>query len=284
MGRATGHFDTIGLIYNAQSQNAAKLAITIMEWLDIGKRLWMCAAQELDPSVSDEKNADLIITVGGDGTILSASRLAAPKNIPILGINMGRLGFMTELRGTNAIEYLPTYFEEKTWLDKRAMIKADLVIGSNNKISFNALNDVVIGHGEISRLINVEASIDGDLIATYRADAVLVSTATGSTGYNLSAGGSILHPESRSILLTPVAPHMALKTPLVVPDTANIKLTVKIAEKAVLSVDNFERIRVNTGASVEIKSSGMVTSFLRSHKTPGFYSTLLKRLNPDNSN
>ena len=284
MGRSTAHFDTIGLIYNAQSQNATKLAIAIKEWLDIGKRLWMCPAQELDPAVSDKKTADLVITVGGDGTILSASQFTAPKNIPILGINMGRLGFMTELRGRDAIEHLPRYFEERTWLDKRAMIKADLVIGSSDKMSFNALNDVVIGHGEISRLINVEASIDGDLISTYRADAVLVSTATGSTGYNLSAGGSILHPESRSILLTPVAPHVELKTPLVVPDTANITLTVKVAEKAVLSVDNFERIRVDTGASVEIKSSGMVTSFLRSHKTPGFYSTLLKRLNTDNSN
>lgn len=271
-------FDSIGIIYNAHSQEARSLTSTLMETLNLGEFLWVSPAHEMENRLEEKKHADLVITVGGDGTILQAIRLTSHLNVPLLGINMGRLGFMTELKGEFALEHVWDYLCGKTWIEERAMLKAEICSSSNQGIlSFHALNDVVVGRGTVSRMVTVKASIGAAHLVTYRADAVMVSTATGSTGYNLSVGGPILYPKSKEMVLNSVAPHVGLTSALVIPPADLIELTIE-SDQSVLSVDAYMNVPLEPGSKVTVKSSSRVARFLRSQPPSYFYSSLTRRM------
>ena len=270
----------IGILYHPMNKAAYPLAKELQGFLSAnGISVWLCSAWEGDKARCQLDNTDLIITVGGDGTILRAAQVVVSHPIPITGINLGKLGFMTELSVDEAKAKLPALLAGEGWLDERTMLEAELRSSGKQPSSLlYALNDVVMARGEIARLVRVEASIDGKPLTTYKADGVIVATATGSTGYSLAVGGPILHPQAKELLLLPILPHLSSAYTLVLPSTVEIKLRISTAHQATLSIDGHRNLPISSGATVTVKQSANRTRFLRIHPEDSFYSTLERRL------
>ena len=270
----------VGILYHPMNEAAYTLAKKLGEFLDtrdvsVGLR----SAWEWETAKTQINNTDLILSIGGDGTILRAAQAAVPDLTPITGVNLGRLGFMTELSADEAVAKLPALLAGEGWIDERAMLEAKLSPTDHGAESvFYALNDVVVGRGAIARTVYVEASIDGEPLTTYKADGVIVATATGSTGYALAAGGPILQPQSRELLLLPILPHLSSAYSMVLPSTAIVKLRITTAHQAILSIDGHINLPISSGAIITIKHSANTTRFLRIHPETSFYSSLEQRL------
>ena len=273
---------TIGIIYNAGIPEALDLSSAIVNELALEQDSWIAPAENFDQLRERVPETDLVITAGGDGTILRAVKVTAPFGIPMVGINMGRLGFMTELRVDDALERLPLYLDGACRVDEHNMVQAWLVKGSNGTREvlgpFPALNDVVVGRGEISRVVTIRTNIDGADVASLRADGIILATATGSTGYSLAVGGPIIDPLSEALVLKPIAAHVGLSAALVLSPTAKIKLYLEGAQKAILSVDGFVDLPLEPGDWIEIEQSPLKTRFLRANPTNHFYATITRRL------
>jgi NAD+ kinase len=272
----------IGILYHPMIKAARTLAEELKNFLAArGVSVWLGSAWEGEKAKSQLDDTDLILTVGGDGTILRAAQIAvsARTPIPITGVNLGKLGFMTELSAEEAKDKLPALLEGKGWLDERAMLEAELgAAGSEPPRTFYALNDVVVARGAIARVVYVEASINNEPLTTYKADGVIVATATGSTGYSLSAGGPILHPQAKEFLLSPILPHLSLAYTLVLPATAVVKLRLTTAHQAGLSIDGHINLSLESGAVITVKHSSNTGHFLRIHPQAAFYSSLEQKL------
>ena len=193
---------------------------------------------------------------------------------------MGRLGFMTELQVDEAMERLPFYFNGDSRLDERNMLQAAVIRahGGGADGPYHALNDVVLTRGAVSRVVTVPGTIDGAPLTTLRADGVILSTATGSTGYNLAVGGPILDPESDSIVLKTVAAHMGLSAAMVLRPSTEVGLTLDGYEPAILAVDGIVDHPLDLGDRVELKQSPHKARFLRAHPSSYFFGTLTRRL------
>jgi NAD+ kinase len=225
--------------------------------------------------------SNLVISVGGDGTILRVIRLTAPLNVPVVGINMGRIGYLTEQSTSSALERVKEYIDGQGIVEKRTMLEvaiASSVEEFSDQDWVYALNEAVIGRGQVARLTFVEAYIDGNLLANYAADSVIVATATGSTGYALSAGGPVLYPESKSLILKPVAPQLATDAAVVLHPGCQIDLKVRTDENAVVTLDGFNDINVPSGCFVRIRESSINALFLKSRSSHQFAPVLTDRL------
>ena len=273
---------TIGIIYNAQIPEALDLSTAIVNELSLEQDSWVSPAENLDVLRERIPDTDLVITAGGDGTILRAVMLTAPRDIPLVGINMGRLGFMTELQVHDALQKLPMYMDGNCRVEERSMIKCRLYrngsVQSENPDGFHALNDIVLGRESISRVVTIRTVIDGADLASVRADGIIVSTATGSTGYNLAVGGPILDPSSDSLVLKPIAAHVGLYASLVLNPETVISLYLEGTQDAVLSVDGFVNLQIQSGDWLEVEKSPLKARFLRANPASHYYSTLTRRL------
>jgi NAD+ kinase len=190
----------IGILYRPLLEKDRDLTEKLEELLrSHGVSSWQCSTRDEDEAKSQVAGTDLILSIGGDGTILCVARIITPLSVPILGVNLGRLGFITEFNGDEVLANLPDLLEGGGWMDERAMLEAQV-----EGRTFHALNDVVLRSLAV-RLVNIEAEIDGTAITTYRADGIIAATATGSTSYSLASGGPILHPQSREIVLQPIS-------------------------------------------------------------------------------
>jgi NAD+ kinase len=266
----------VGILYHPMIDTARTLAEELEAFIGArGVEVWLGSAWEGEEAKSKLDGTELIITVGGDGTILRAAQVIVPAPIPITGVNLGRLGFMTELSAKEAKAKLPALLDGKGWLDERSMLEAEL--SSKPSRLFYALNDVVVARGEVARVIFVEASVDGEPLATYKADGVIVATATGSTGYSLAAGGPILHPQSADFLLVPISPHLSPAYPLVLPAASVVKLKVSTTHQAALSVDGHINLTLADGDVITIRHSRNFGRFLRVH-SGDFYGSLEQKL------
>jgi NAD+ kinase len=276
------HDSKIGIIHSP-TQNARDFARILAKHVSLSPPGWIKETGDLSDESSptigtDIPGTSLILTVGGDGTILRAARVAAPHGIPIVGVNLGRLGFMTELGIDNALESIPQYFhQENVTVEKRAMARVT-VRSHLGDVTLDALNDIVVGRAGTPRLLRLDVSLNGVALTRYSADAVVVATATGSTGYALAAGGPILHAASSDVLVIPVAPHVSLSTPLVLPGDTIIRLKVVTDTPAVVSVDGLTDIQVDPEAEIEICDSPYQARFLRANDPRHFYATLIQRL------
>ena len=272
----------IGILYHPKIEAAHTLAKELQKFLGSrGISVWLCSAWEREKARAQVKDTDLILSIGGDGTILRAAQAVLPGLTPITGINLGKLGFMTELSVGEAVEKLPALLAGEGWIDERALLGAELSPqhGENETPRmFYALNDVVVARGAIARVVYVEASIDGEPLTTYKADGVIVATATGSTGYSLAAGGSILHPQANEFLLLPILPHLSSVYTMVLPATSVVKLRVTTAHEATLSIDGHINLPLSSGASITVKHSSNTARFLRVHPETSFYGSLEQRL------
>jgi NAD+ kinase len=268
----------VGILYHPMIDTARNLAEELKAFISArGVSAWLGSAWEGEEAKSNIDGTELIITVGGDGTILRAAQAIVPAPIPITGVNLGRLGFMTELNAGEAKAQLPALLDGKGWLDERAMLEAELTTGNEAPRSFYALNDVVVARGEVARVIFVEAHIDGEPVTPYKADGVIVATATGSTGYSLAAGGPVLHPRSADFLLVPISPHLSPAYPLVLPAASVVRLKVDTTHQAALSVDGHINLPLVSGDVITIRHSAASSRFLRIH-SGDFYGSLEQKL------
>jgi NAD+ kinase len=270
----------VGILYHPMIKAARTLAEELKDFLSArGVSVWLCSAWEGEQAKAQANDTDLILTIGGDGTILRAAQVAVPGRIPITGINLGRLGFMTELSAGEAKDRLPALLAGEGWLDDRAMLEAELgATESEPSRTFYALNDVVVARGAVARVVYIEASIDGQPLTTYKADGIIVATATGSTGYSLAAGGPILHPQAEEFLLLPISPHLSPAYPLVLPATAVVRLRLTTTHQATLSIDGHINLPLSSGAVITVRHSSYTGRFLRIHPEAAFYGSLEQKL------
>ena len=263
----------IGILYHPQLEKAQNLADKLEESLSSQQvPSWQCSAWDEDKAKPQVAGSDLIFSIGGDGTILHVARIITPLSVPILGINMGKLGFITELNANEALSNLPNLLKGEGWIEERAMLEAQ-VEGK----SFHALNDVVL-RSIVVRLVNIEVEIDSAVITTYRADGIITATATGSTSYSLAAGGPILHPQSKEVILQPISCHLGLSYALVLPSRSIVDLKLAHGDKAMLSLDGQVELPLSGGQNVRVKLSPHVARFLRIHQPTYFHSTLWQKL------
>ena len=270
----------IGILYQEHSEGAGALARTLAERLRAeGRVAWQEALQKRDVRASDQlPGSDMVLVLGGDGSLLSAARMCAEAGIPLLGVNFGRVGFLTELEPAEVEEKLPLYLNGDYWIDERAMLQAEVEDGGEHH-QFIALNDMVVVRGAIPRVIRVKVWLDSHYYNTTVADGIIISTATGSTAYNLAAGGPILHPQVRSSVLTPVAPHLAADRSLILEPNAVTTLELQPgSDGAIVSADGQLNVTINAGAQVIIRASQYTTRFLRRRPPTYFYRILSAKL------
>ncbi len=269
----------IGILYHPKVAATRKKAGELLKFLKSqGASVWECSAWEREATCALLGGTDLLLTVGGDGTILRAVQAVIPGKTPITGINLGKLGFLTEFDADEALEKLPLLLAGEGWTDERSMLQAELIAPGQEPRVFHALNDIVVARGEVVRLIRVEASIDGQPLTTYKTDGLIIATATGSTGYALAARGPIVYPHSRDLLLVPVAPHLSLPYPLVLPEKAVVTLRLDTYHKALLSVDGHINLPLSSGDTVTVRRSPNIARFLRIRPRDAFYGLLEEKL------
>ena len=269
----------IGFVYNALVAEAPPLIESLISRLDLRGRSWTSSAFDVDAREADFADTSMIVVAGGDGTILRTVHAVAARAIPIVAVNLGRVGFMSELRVEDAAERLPIYFNGNVRVERRMMLRATVTDGGGRQIlSADALNDVVVGRGGVARLLDIDTVVDGEFLTSYRADAVIVSTPTGSTGYALSAGAPIFFPEALMMMLQPVAAHTGLRDGLVLPPDTVVELAASDGKRASLSVDGMEDVELEPDFIVSVRRSPREALFLRAQPRTAFYTELAGRL------
>lgn len=243
---------------------------------------WVASAWDEEETREQMPGTDLLLCIGGDGTVLRAARAVVPHETLLLGVNMGRLGFLTELDAPAALRRLPEVIAGAGRIEERAMLHAEITqpgLGDGETPArHDALNDVVIGRATLGRTVQVSVRVDEAPLADLRADGVLVATATGSTAYSLSAGGPVLPPESRDILFTPLAPHLASHNSVVLPPTAAIEVELARGQEATFSIDGEPDRDLAAGDTVRVTLSPHRARFLRLGPTTHIYGRLARRL------
>ncbi len=242
----------------------------------LGARVSIISAWDESAVAKILGDVDLAITLGGDGTILRAARLCAPVRVPILGINLGRVGFLSEMH--------PEEFNARTlidgayWIEERMMLHSTFSRGGVTLGTYEALNDVVVGRGKLARVIRLETYIDGDYLTTFVADGAIVATATGSTAYVFAAGGPILAPEVKTLVLVPIAPYLSQVRSLVLSEGSRVLLRLDTDHRSILTIDGQIDIELENGDEILVQASANVARFARFQPRTYFYRTLVERL------
>jgi len=213
---------------------------------------------------------DLLIALGGDGTMLRAGHLAAPKGLPILGINLGKFGFLMQLSRDDWLATLPRLLEGDYKIENRMMLQAQLWRGDSLMATHQVINEVVVARGQVVRPIRIHAAVDGYPLAGYVADGLIASTPTGSTAYALAVGGPIMPPELRNILIMPVAPHLSMDRAVILPEGASVVITVDSDHEAVMSVDGHEPALISNKDRVTVTASELSVQFVV-FQDPGYF-------------
>lgn len=221
---------------------------------------------------------DLLIMAGGDGSVLRAGNLCASSRVPILGVNLGKLGFLIQIEKDEWREYFDKLLNGEAWIENRMMLHADYMRAGELVGNWDALNEVVVGRGQTLRPVRLSASVDGRHLTSYVADGLIASTATGSTAYALAAGGPILPPELRNILLVPIAPHLSVDRAVVLSEGSTVSIRVN-GDNAVLSIDGQPSITLMEEDRIEVRAADFTTQFVRFGDPGYFYRNLTAHMN-----
>ena len=270
----------VGIYHHPNLKAAREFAYEVRDSLVAQvPEVWLSSAWDPQRSTRDLPGTDLLICIGGDGTVLRAARAVVPHPIEILGVDMGRLAFLTEITPDWLRDRLPDLLARRYHVEDRTMLDVSIenFPSAQSDAPDHALNDVILGRTALGRPAYIEVRVNGDLIGLIRADAVVVATATGSTAYSLSAGGPILHPRARSLVVTPVAPHLHAAVPIVVPCDSLISLRAAANEDVSLSVDGQGPFPAQPDSIVHVRRSGSVARLARFGETP-FFAQLGRRL------
>jgi NAD+ kinase len=220
---------------------------------------------------------DLVIVLGGDGTLLSAARATAAVDVPLLGVNLGSLGFLTEVPLQSLYTMLDLIAQGKAQVEHRALMECTLLRGDEVRGSYLVFNDAVVNKTTLARLNTYDLYIDGVFVSSYRADGMIVATPTGSTAYSLSAGGPVLMPTVKALVVTPVAPHSLTHRPLVVPDSSEIEILLRSEEEvAYLSLDGQPGLDLRDGDRVRCRRSQHTVNLFRTGSD--FFQVLRRKL------
>lgn len=265
--------DTIGLVVKRNKAEAVALGRELAVWLQArGKTILPEdeTSRELGFSqgwrkVEIMQRADLVIVLGGDGTLLSVARRASTREVPILGVNLGGLGFLTETTTSELFDNLERVLSGEYEVERRSLLEVVLVRGGERIAAFQVLNDVVINKGALARIIDLETWVNDQYLCTYKADGLIVATPTGSTAYSLSAGGPIIDAAIGVVVLTPICPHTLTYRPIILSDHAHIQVVLRTAdEDVILTLDGQEGQPLQRGDTIGIKRSGITVSLIKS--------------------
>lgn len=260
-----------GIVCKENNTDALDLSKRVRQW--IIDRGYTCLLEEhlavsfgLESSTPPWEKADLLIAIGGDGTFLRAIWMSASKSIPILGVHMGYLGFLTEVTETEVYGALEAVLSGDYVQEERAMFEATLLRDGETITSQHVLNDVVINKSALARIIDIEVWTDSTFITSYRADGLIVSTPTGSTAYNLATGGPIVHPQVEAIILTPICPHVLSNRSIVLPDSQEVTIIMKSGKRSdniYLTLDGQRGFPLEPGDKLQIKRGHWKAKILR---------------------
>ena len=279
------NFKKIGIFLKKGHESAINIGINIAKWL-IKKDIEVLAEDEVSiklnlarfTKLEISKKCDLALVLGGDGTFLSVARLIIDREVPLIGINLGSLGFLTEVTLEEIYSTLETIFAGNCVIDERMMLKAEIFRNNKKMNEYTVLNDVVINKGALARIINIKTSINEKYLTTYRADGLIIATPTGSTAYSLSAGGPIVDPDLNSIIITPICPHTLTHRPIVLLGSDIIEVKVNSHDSDVLvTLDGQIGIPLKNEDVIKIKKSDRKTYILK-HPNKDYFELLRNKL------
>jgi NAD+ kinase len=258
----------IHVIANIHRKDALRTAIDTCEWLRVAGHL-VAFENETARGLSETgvpnaefAQANLVVAFGGDGTLIRAASLCSPVGTPILGVYFGRFGFVTQCTAHDLRPAIEAFLNGSAQIESRMMVRAQLVRSGSVVTELHALNEVTVQRAVTSRMLTVKVSIDGHRLTSYPADGVLICTPTGSTAYNLSAGGPILDPTVQAIVLTAIAPHTLSSRALVIRPESEVSLRVTSDSESVMSVDALTRLHILSGDEVRVTQSPRVTNLV----------------------
>ncbi|MGB5295892.1 MAG: NAD(+)/NADH kinase [Thermoanaerobaculia bacterium] len=274
----------IAVIAKRVSREALETAVELAHWLrrrQLGVALEetiLEAHPELQAEAFDRSEVyDLVVVLGGDGTLLSVARNLA-DSIPILGVNMGNLGFLTEVPRSELYPSLMRFLAGDYGVDERALLDVTLKRASGEEVPYRVLNDAVINKSALARIIELVVTVDGHRVATYRSDGLIISTPTGSTAYNLAAGGPILNPMLPVVVVTPICPHTLTLRPIVVPDSGSVEIRLETShEEVYLTLDGQEGTQIEFGDTISLRRSEDVVRLIKTSDRT-FYDSLRDKL------
>ncbi len=283
----TATMQTVGIISRPRREQVAAVVPKLLEWL-AAHRIEALFDEETAVSLPDASRkrtraelaskANLLIVLGGDGTLLAAARVAAPCGVPILPVNLGGLGFLTSVTLDELYPALELVLEGRHRVSERVMLSVELLRGGQVAERQRALNDVVINKGALARMVDLDLHIDDAYVCKYRADGLIVSTPTGSTAYSLSAGGPIVYPTVDAFVITPICPHTLSDRPLVVPDAVKIEVNFEGSDEPVyMTVDGQIGIELKGGDRVRVTKAPEKLKLVRAPKKT-YYELLRSKL------
>ena len=275
--------DLVGILYHSEKQEAQLLAVQVKAWLEAqGVAAWTERGYdgEAQEKLLRERmpETSLLIVLGGDGTTLRAARQTSPFAVPIFGVNLGRVGFLSEAQPTNWQARLQRVLEGDYWLEERLMLRSTLERGNEQIGCFVALNDIVVGRGARARVLRLHLYVDGSLVTTYTADALIVATPTGSTAYAMAAGGPLLPPRLLNFLVIPVAPHLSLDRAVILHEEAVVAIEVEMDHEATVAADGHNTTTLQNHDRVVVRKHDDHTCFARVGSPSYFYHRLMERL------
>jgi NAD+ kinase len=255
---------TVGIVSRPRREDIARVVPPLVEWLrahgaeavcdlETGQCIGALAGRTIDRTELP-KHSDLLIVLGGDGTLLSAARLAVDRGVPILAVNLGGLGFLTTVSHDELFSILEEIFANKHRISERVMLASEVVRGGSIIRQQMALNDAVLNKEALARIMDLELRVDGEYVTTYKADGLIVATPTGSTAYSLSAGGPIVYPIVDAFVVTPICPHTLTNRPIIIPDSVTIEIGFESGgNNAFLTLDGQIGIELSQGDRVVLR-------------------------------
>jgi NAD+ kinase len=257
---------TVGIISRPRREDIARVVPPLVDWLKAHGAQVICDSETsvcLGPLAGETRKreelpdcADLLIVLGGDGTLLSAARLPSVRSVPILAVNLGSMGFLTTVSQDEIYSILEEIFCGKHRVSERVMLQAEIVRDGAVIRRQIALNDAVLNKAALARIMDLELRVDGEYVTTYKADGLILSTPTGSTAYSLAAGGPIVYPIVEAFIITPICPHTLTNRPLVIPDSVTIEVDFKSEDEAVfLTLDGQVGIELVRGDRVRVRKA-----------------------------
>ncbi|MEZ4595211.1 MAG: NAD(+)/NADH kinase [Chloroflexota bacterium] len=269
----------IGILHHPKVAESQPLADVIEAWL-AERQVTTWQASSYDEARMREMvgGSDLLVVLGGDGSLLRAARYASVCDVPIFGINLGRVGFLSEAQPNDWPEKLGKVLDGACWLENRLMLRARIRRNGRILHTFSVLNDVVVGRGRQARVVRFQLHVDEDLITNYTADALIVATPTGSTAYSMAAGGPLLPPQLPNFVVVPVAPHLTFDRAIIFHEQAEIAITVHMDHHAYLTPDGTDGILLEDEDVVLVTKSEKDCQFVRVESSGYFYRRLMGRL------
>lgn len=275
--------DVVGILYHPHKPEAPLLAEDVQQWLQAqGHTAWVARGHDGEEEEARLRQkipgTSLLVVLGGDGSTLRAARLAAAFQVPIFGVNMGRVGFLSEAAVDNWRRRLQQVLQGECWIERRLMLEGTIERDGRRRERLMALNDIVVGRGAQARVLRLNLYVDDDLVTTYTADALIVATPTGSTAYAMAAGGPLLPPQLPNFLVVPVAPHLSLDRAVILHEEAVVAIQVEMEYEAMVAADGQMTLPLNGRDRVVISKHDEHTSFVRVGRPSYFYHRLMERL------